>query len=69
MGRDIQAGITMTKFANALRRDEAGTAAIEYGLIAMLIAVALVGTFLSLGNEVETQYEEVGTQYADAANV
>ena len=59
----------MTKFANALRRDEAGTAAIEYGLIAMLIAVALVGTFLSLGNEVETQYEEVGTQYADAANV
>ncbi|KLI63688.1 Flp family type IVb pilin [Aurantiacibacter marinus] len=46
--------------------DQTGTAAVEYGIIAMLIAVALAGTMLSLGNEVDTQYDTIATEYADA---
>ena len=48
--------------------DETGANSIEYGLVAMLIAVALVGTMMALGNEVETSYETVGTEYGEAAN-
>ena len=59
----------MGYWAARLWHDERGTAAIEYGLVATLIAVALAGAMLSLGNEVETQYETVGTKYKDAANV
>ena len=58
-------------FRTTLRRmrlDERGTTAIEYGLVAMLIGVALIGVMLSLGSEVEDQYDTVGTEYAAAAN-
>lgn len=48
--------------------DESGATAIEYGLVAMLIGVGLAGTMYALGGEVQTQYETVGTEYAQAAN-
>lgn len=51
-----------------LWRDDAGVGAIEFGLVATLIAVALIGSFMSLGNEVETHYETVQTEYSEAAN-
>ncbi len=56
--------------ANARRivSDDTGAAAIEYALVAMLIGVGLVGMMLALGEEVENQYETVGTEYAVAAN-
>ena len=34
----------------AFARDESGATAIEYGLIAGLIAVAIIGSFTMLGN-------------------
>ena len=55
-------------FCSRICRDESGTAAIEYGLVATLIAVALVGAMVSLGDEVDTQYQTVETKYKDAAN-
>ncbi|GEM_PF-5062725 len=49
-----------------LASDENGATAVEYGILAMLIAVALAGTMLSLGNEVETQYDTISTEYSEA---
>ena len=46
--------------------DETGATAIEYGLLAMLIGVALAGVMLSLGDEVETQYNTVSSEYIAA---
>ena len=40
---------TSMKFLIRLTRDESGATAIEYGLIASLIAVAIVGVMLTLG--------------------
>jgi pilus assembly protein Flp/PilA len=37
-----------------LKRDEAGATAIEYGLIAALIALAAVAAFASVGNQLST---------------
>jgi len=48
--------------------DQNGATAVEYGILAMLIAVALAGTMLSLGNEVDTQYDTISTEYSEANN-
>ena len=39
------------KFLNKLRRNEQGATAIEYGLIAALIAVAAIAAMQGLGSE------------------
>lgn len=57
-----------TRSAKRLAADETGATAVEYGLVASMIAVAAAGTMFSLGQEVETQYETVNTEYAEAAN-
>ena len=46
--------------------DTRGIAAIEYGLIAVIVAVGLMGSFLSIGDDVEDHYDDVGTQYEQA---
>jgi len=56
----------MWDLAAALARDQRGATAIEYGLIAALIAVALSSSFLALGTEVGTYYDDVETSYAEA---
>lgn len=43
-------------FINKLFRDEAGATAIEYGLIAALIAVAAITAMQGLGNELQTTF-------------
>ena len=40
-------------------RDEEGATAIEYGLIAGLIAVALVGTLGLLGGQLDTTFKAI----------
>ncbi|WP_336976931.1 Flp family type IVb pilin [Altererythrobacter fulvus] len=52
------------KFINKLLRDEAGATAIEYGLIAALIAVAAVTAMGSLGNQLSTTFTDVKTKMA-----
>ncbi len=42
-------------------RDEAGATAIEYGLLAALIAVAIVGILLTLGPELSDTFTDVQT--------
>ena len=46
----------MTFFKNMIR-DEDGATAIEYGLIAALIAVAAITALQSLGNELSTTFK------------
>ena len=47
------------KFMNKLLRDEAGATAIEYGLIAALIAVAAITAMTSLGGQLSQTFEKV----------
>ncbi|MDG5749595.1 Flp family type IVb pilin [Qipengyuania sp. XHP0211] len=54
------------KFFNKLRRNEEGATAIEYGLIAALIAVAAITALDSLGDEVSTTFNNVDTTMAAA---
>lgn len=50
------------KFFNKLFRDEQGATAIEYGLIAALIAIAAITAMGNLGNELETTFSTVSTE-------
>ena len=50
------------KFFNKLARDEQGATAIEYGLIAALIAVAAITAMQSLGNQLGDTFSEVATE-------
>jgi pilus assembly protein Flp/PilA len=50
------------KFFQNLLRDEAGATAIEYGLIAALIAVAAITAMTSLGTQLSTTFTKVKTE-------
>lgn len=52
----------MSKFI----KDESGATAIEYGLIAALIAVALISGATALGNKLNENFEELGDKLEDA---
>ena len=47
------------KFVQDFLKDESGATAIEYGLIAALIAVAIIGGASSLGNNVGDTFNTV----------
>ncbi len=42
-------------------KNESGATAIEYGLIAALIAVAIIGAISAVGDSVSTTFDEVST--------
>ena len=54
------------KFINKLFRDEAGATAIEYGLIAALIAVAAIAAMQGLGDSLEATFNSTSSSL-DAA--
>jgi pilus assembly protein Flp/PilA len=58
--------LTMT-FVNKLIRDEAGATAIEYGLIAALIAVAAIAAMQGLGNQLKATFNSTSSGMASAA--
>ena len=49
------------KFFRKLRRDEEGATAIEYGLIAALVAVGLIVALSVLGNNLSSQFNYIGS--------
>lgn len=49
-------------FINKLVRNEEGATAIEYGLIAALIAVAAITGMSALGGSLETTFTDIGTK-------
>ena len=58
----------MTFFKN-LVADEQGATAIEYGLIAALIAVAAITAMQSLGNELSTTFNTVQSKMSESNTV
>ncbi|WP_095011214.1 Flp family type IVb pilin [Tsuneonella mangrovi] len=54
------------QFINKLIRDEDGATAIEYGLIAALIAVAAIAAMQGLGNQLSSTFGGVSTCLANA---
>ncbi len=49
----------MTKFAKRFLQDESGATAIEYGLIAALIAVVIIGGAGLLGNNLNQKFTSI----------
>ena len=54
------------KFINKLFRDEAGATAIEYGLIAALIAVAAIAAMDGLGDQLQTTFNTTSSAMNEA---
>ncbi len=50
----------MTRFAARFLKDNSGATAIEYSLIAGLVAVVIVGALTTLGTNLTTRYTAVG---------
>ena len=46
--------------------DEEGATAIEYGLIAALIAVAIIGVLTTLGGDLGALFENISGKISDA---
>jgi pilus assembly protein Flp/PilA len=57
----------MSKFVTRFLKDESGATAIEYGLIAALIAVVLVGALQAVGGSLTDKFDQI-SQALDAAN-
>lgn len=51
----------MKKFLKKIRNNESGATAIEYGLIAALIAVVLITSLGTLGNNMSERFNSIGT--------
>jgi len=54
----------MTKFITKFAKDESGATAIEYGLIAALIAVALITVLTSVGSNLGVTFTSVSDSLA-----
>ena len=51
----------MSKFVSRFVKDESGATAIEYGLIAALIAVVIIGAVTTLGTTLKTNFSNIST--------
>jgi pilus assembly protein Flp/PilA len=51
----------MTKLISRFVRDESGATAIEYGLIAALIAVVIITALTTIGSNLVTKFTSVGS--------
>ena len=50
----------MTQFFNRFAKDESGATAIEYGLIAALIAVVIITAVTTVGTNLNATFTKVG---------
>jgi pilus assembly protein Flp/PilA len=55
---------SLKKFMN----DESGATAIEYGLIAALVSVAIIGALTAMKNGLTTTFNKVATELNTASN-
>ncbi|MGN6551394.1 MAG: Flp family type IVb pilin [Pararhizobium sp.] len=58
----------MTKLFARFLKDESGATAIEYGLIAALISVAIIAGASALGNSLSTTFSNLSTTMNSATN-
>ena len=52
----------MTKIVSRFLKDESGATAIEYGLIAALIAVVIVGAVTTVGTKLNASFGNIGNK-------
>jgi pilus assembly protein Flp/PilA len=57
----------LVQFINKFAKDEEGVTAIEYGLIAALIAVAIIASVTLVGNSLQNVFTSVKTAVQAAA--
>ena len=57
----------MTKFISRFAKDESGATAIEYGLIAALIAVVIISAVTALGTTLKGKFNDVVTNLGGTA--
>jgi pilus assembly protein Flp/PilA len=57
----LQKGVTMSTLIQRFVRDQSGATAIEYGLIAALIAVVIIGAVQVVGTNLSTTFTTVAT--------
>jgi pilus assembly protein Flp/PilA len=50
----------MSKIVSRFVKDESGATAIEYGLIAALISVVIIGVLTVVGNNLNTKFKTIG---------
>ena len=58
---------TMHQLLKTIRRDRKGATAIEYGLIAALIAVAAIAAMTSVGTKLGRTFNNVGNKIQTSA--
>jgi pilus assembly protein Flp/PilA len=58
----------MTNLFSRFIRDESGATAIEYGLIAALIAVAIIGAITAVGTKLSTTFTSVSSGLSGTAS-
>lgn len=56
----------MTKFIARFVKDESGVTAMEYGMIAALIAVVILTALGTIGTELNTTFTKIGTSLTNA---
>jgi len=52
----------MTKFVSRFAKDESGATAIEYGLIAALIAVVIISAVTALGTKISSVFGGINSK-------
>jgi len=58
----------MSKLVTRFVKDESGATAIEYGLIAALIAIAIIAGAKQLGTALNTKFKDIATTLSTASN-
>lgn len=56
----------MTHIFARFLKDESGATAIEYGLIAALISVAIIGGAQTIGSKLTSTFENIGTKLTNS---
>ena len=56
----------LTRFIQKFVRDEEGVTAIEYGLIAALIAVVIIAAVTIVGTQLRAVFQTIGTALTNA---
>jgi len=52
----------MKNIVNRFAKDESGATAIEYGLIAALISVVIIGVLSTIGTRLSTKFNQIAAQ-------
>lgn len=56
--------LTIYTWFQALKSDKRAVTALEYGLIAALIAVVIIGAVTTLGTNLSTVFSTIGSKFA-----